>query len=317
MENMKISFIATSFNEEKSIGLLMESLLDQTRIPDEIVIIDGGSFDATVKKIKSYDKKFKYKKVRFVIYTKKGNRSVGRNEAIKMSRGDIVVCSDAGCILDKKWVEFITNPFLKNNIDVVAGYYKGKSKNVFQKCLVQYVLVMPDKVDSNAFLPASRSMAFKKEVWEQAGGFPEEYSHNEDYVFAKKLKKLRYKIFFEKRALVEWIPPKSHRNAFAMFFRFAMGDIQAKILRPKVLFIFLRYILGIFLLVYVIISKDMAAGYGLLVLFVAYYLWAIAKNYKYVNRPEAIFILPILQISSDLAVISGTLWGVINYGVQK
>jgi glycosyltransferase involved in cell wall biosynthesis len=48
---MKISFITTVFNEEKTIDRFFESLLGQTKAPDEIVIVDGGSTDDTLKVI--------------------------------------------------------------------------------------------------------------------------------------------------------------------------------------------------------------------------------------------------------------------------
>lgn len=309
---MKISFIATVFNEEENIDILMRSLLGQTKIPDEVIIIDGGSHDTTVERIKSYSREFEHKKVRFVLLTKKGNRSVGRNEAIKLSAGNIVVCSDAGCILDKKWVEFITDPYLTGKADVVAGYYKGKSNNVFQKCLIPYVLVMPDKVDPNNFLPATRSMAFRKLIWEKIGGFPEKYSHNEDYVFAHRIKKLGTNIIFEKNAIVEWVPPSTFIDAFKIFFRFALGDAEARIFRPKVVFIFLRYILGILLLFYAIIKSVNVLLIIVFALIIFYCIWAVAKSYKYIKDVRATLILPILQIGSDFAVMIGTIVGLIK-----
>ena len=55
-------------------------------------------------KIQSYSSKFK-------VIKKRGNRSVGRNEGIKRSTGDIVAITDAGCILDRNWIKNIAAPF--------------------------------------------------------------------------------------------------------------------------------------------------------------------------------------------------------------
>ncbi|MBN1967720.1 MAG: glycosyltransferase, partial [Anaerolineae bacterium] len=44
---LEISLIMTVFNEGDTIQAVMESLLAQTRPPDEIVIVDGGSTDDT------------------------------------------------------------------------------------------------------------------------------------------------------------------------------------------------------------------------------------------------------------------------------
>lgn len=304
---MKTSLVVTVLNEENYVGKLIDSISTQTKILDEIIIVDGGSTDKTVEKIqnsirqlagKNYNSKFK-------IIIKPGNRSIGRNEAIRIAKGDIILSTDSGCVLDKKWVKNIIEPFIDSEIDVVAGYYKGISKNMFQKSLIPYVLVMEDRIKEE-FLPATRSMAFKKEIWESIGGFDENLSHNEDYAFSLKLKSKRYKIKFKKDAVVYWSPRKNMIDSFAMFFRFALGDIEANILRPKVIFIFLRYIFALYLILLNFIMKSAPLGVITVLLFASYVLWSIYKNYKYVNSYKAFLYLPLLQFTSDMAVLLGT-----------
>jgi len=314
---MRISFITTVFNEEENISSLIESVLSQTKKPDEIVIVDGGSSDLTVANIKYQISNIKDSKVKFKILIKRGNRAVGRNEAIKQATGDIILCSDAGCILDKKWVENITKPFKDKSVDVIAGYYKGKTSSVFQKCLIPYVLVMLDRVNPDNFLPATRSMAFRKSIWKKVGGFPEEFAHNEDYVFAKRLKKLNAKIIFRKDAIVYWIPRSNTKDAFIMFYRFAKGDAESHIFRPKVIMLFSRYIIGLFLIVFYAISKSYLMLNTLYLILFIYVLWSIIKNYKYVKDIRAIFFLPLIQITSEIAVVSGTIEGLSNSSKRK
>ena len=50
----KITFISTIFNEEKSIINFMKSLLEQNCLPGEIIIVDGGSSDNTLKVIDDF-----------------------------------------------------------------------------------------------------------------------------------------------------------------------------------------------------------------------------------------------------------------------
>ncbi len=320
---MTISFITTIFNESGTIGRFLDSVYSQTKLPDEIIIVDGGSTDDTVSKIKDLRLKIKEKKVIFKLFIKKGNRSVGRNEAIKHATGDIIVCSDSGNILDKNWIKNITEPFHSkqdsstslrfsqkdNGVDVVAGYYEGMAKNVFQKSLVPYALVMPDRVDPNNFLPATRSIAFTKAIWKKVGGFNEKLSHNEDYVFAKALKKLGANIIFKKDAIVYWLPRDTIKEAYIMFFRFAYGDAEARILRPKVLLIFIRYFIIVGFLVLSIFLPSFYASEFFIVLILLYSIWAISKNYRYVKDVRAFFWLPIIQFTADVAVIKGTSLG--------
>lgn len=308
MAKIKTTFICTVLNEEESIEKLLNSLKTQTICPDEVIIVDGGSSDKTVAQLKAQsirqtqDKSSKLN-VPLRILVKQGNRAVGRNFAIKNAKHEIILCSDAGCELDKRWIEHMTSSF-KQNIDVVSGYYKGIASSILQQCLIPYVLIMPDRVDEKNFLPATRSMGFTKSIWKQIGGFPEKYSDNEDYVFANKLKNVNAAMIFNKKAIVYWYPPNSLQKTFYMFFRFARGDIEARILRPKVILIFLRYIGGFYLgIVYPPV---------LLFLVCLYVVWAIKKNYRYIKHPLAFFYLPFLQVLSDIAVISGSIIGWYN-----
>ncbi|OGH21850.1 MAG: hypothetical protein A3D75_01510 [Candidatus Levybacteria bacterium RIFCSPHIGHO2_02_FULL_37_18] len=308
---MKTSLVITVLNEEKTIENLLRSIGHQTVKPDEVIIVDGGSTDKTLSVISNFQFPISNKKIKLVILQKNGNRAVCRNEGILRSRNEIILITDAGCILEKKWVERISEPFKDSSIDVVAGYYKGKPKTIFEKCLVPYILVMPDRVIPHQFLPATRSMAFKKEVWKKVGRFNERFSHNEDYVFAKKLKQKGAKIVFIRNATVYWIPRKNIFQAFVMFFRFALGDSESGIVRPKVLFIFLRFSLGI----YLFFENRMFFTFLLSI----YVLWSIVKNYKYVRNSNAVLLLPVIQIISDIAVLTGTLFGIlkVRWATQK
>jgi glycosyltransferase involved in cell wall biosynthesis len=53
MISPKLSFITTIYNEEKTIEKFLDSLFFQTKKVNEIIIVDGGSTDTTVEKIKS------------------------------------------------------------------------------------------------------------------------------------------------------------------------------------------------------------------------------------------------------------------------
>ena len=216
----------------------------------------------------------------------------------------------AGCILDRDWFKNITSAF-DDKTNVVAGYYKARTGSIFEKCLVPYVLVMPDRVNPQNFLPATRSMAIKKSVWEKLKGFDQKLSNNEDYAFAKKIQANGFRIKFVKNAIVYWIPRANLYQAFNMFYRFAKGDSEAKIFRPKVVFIFVRYVLLLVLIIMFIDTKHSSLLVLIATLVFLYVLWSVMKNYKYVKKIQAFIYLPLIQVVSDFAVIMGTLRGLI------
>lgn len=309
---MKTSFVVTILNESETIESLLNSLASQTKIPNQILIVDGGSTDRTVFKIREFISKHKEVGKRIQLYQKPGNRSIGRNYGVEKATGEIILFSDAGCTLKNNWGEEIIMPFQDKETDVVSGYYEGKAKSDFQKALIPYVLVMPDKVNPDSFLPATRSMAIRKEVFEGLDGFDEKLSHNEDYAFAKKLEKQKKKIVFTKNAIVYWTPRNNLSQAFNMFYRFAKGDIQAGIVRPQVLFLFARYAIGINVLIAAFITQNQSLWYAIGVGLILYIIWSIQKNYNYVKKVSALFWLPVIQFTADVSVMLGSIVGLFS-----
>lgn len=310
---MKKAFIVTTFNEEKTIDKLFMSLSTQTVMPDEIIVVDAFSKDLTFEKVVAIKKEFKknYPGMRFEVFRKKGNRSMGRNFAIEKAASSIVAVSDAGCILKNDWFSQITRPFRKNNIDIVAGFYKPRAVRIFEKSLATYTCTPVEKVTKD-FLPSSRSIAFRKDVWDKIGGYPEYLNTCEDLVFARSLKRMGFSFEVCKKAIVYWPQKKNMWEAFKQFFFYAKGDGEALYLRFSSPFLFLRYISGIVLLIVVIKSQDRFLALFTLLLVVGYLIWSIYKNYRYVKKPQAIFYLPLLQLTSDIAVILGMSTGFIK-----
>jgi len=298
----KVSVICTVFNEINTLPDLIKSLSHQTRPPDETIIVDGGSTDGTWEYLK------RQKNIK--VHQKTGNRSVSRNFAISKAKNPIIAITDAGCIPEPNWLEELT----KLKADVISGYYRGIAKNIFQKCLTPYVLVMPDKTGRTEFFPSTRSMAIRKSVWNKYK-FNEHLWHNEDYAYAHTLKKAGYSFFFAPKAIVNWMPRKNLKEAAWMFTRFAIGDIQAGIFRPQVKKLMIRYAIALY--VFFLAIEIHFLFIPLVTLLLCYPIFSIFKNYRYVRHPLAFFWLPVLQITADLSVLSGTLIGFMSkaYGV--
>lgn len=310
---IRVSVCITILNEERTLNSLLDALAAQTVPPSEVIITDGGSTDGTMQILHekaSLRSSVPNVLIPLVILEKNGNRSVGRNVAISKAKNDWIAITDAGCIPHSDWLEELINQQQRSMSLVVAGYYDAVTSSPLQEAMVPYVLVMPDRADQNTFLPATRSMLLNKKIWSEAGRFDEQLSDNEDYAFAKKIAELT-PISFAKAAKVSWIPRETLGEFYRMLYRFARGDIQAGILRSKVVLIFLRYLLGsaIFL---TLLLTDQSADLVIFisVVLVAYSNWAIYKNFRY--APNSWYWLPVLQYIADAAVMSGSLRGIGN-----
>jgi len=311
---MKTSLVVTVFNEEKTIDRLLNSLAKQTEKADEIILIDGGSTDRTVEKIKAFKS---LKPLPQVIIAKGATIAQGRNRGIEEAKNEIIAMTDAGCEVHPDWFEKITKPFERKDVDIVAGFYRMTGNLVFQKCLACYLGVLPERLDPENFMPSFRSVALKKEIWQKVGGFNEKLEQcGEDTLFNYQAKQSGAKFLTIKEALVDWEMPKTLKEAFQKFYHYAKGDGQINI-KPhnlKILAIYSRYLLGILLL---ILGLSVPIFWSVLALLIAlYYFWAIVKNFRDVKALSAIVFLPVIQVISDWAVMAGFLLGSLN-GVNK
>ena len=289
-----LSLIVTVFNEEQTILALLESYKKQSLLADEMIIVDAESQDQTVNLIKKFSKD--HPKLNIKVFIKKGNRSVGRNLAISKSKGRWIAITDAGCILDKDWLKHLMREAKNSKSRVVAGYYQGTAKTKLQEVFIPYFLVMPNQLQKINFLPATRSMLIKNQLWSDLGGSDKNLDV-EDYQMAKRIEATGEKIAFAKDAIVYWESPKTWQEFWQKTKSFSKGDIEGKVFRKKVSLIFLRYLLGVITLLF---------NWQLAILFILLYsVWAIFKNYQYCSNSW--YLLPIVQVFSDMAVMTGVI----------
>ena len=305
----KISLIITVKNEQSSIIELLESIVAQTRRPNEVVIVDGESTDNTFNLSNNFIEQHQ-SDISWKLLRKESNISTGRNLAISKAQHDLIAITDAGCVLEQDWLEQLELCYLKHpEGTVVAGFYKGLPRTAFEEAVVPYVLVMPDQVDAETFLPATRSMLLPKKMWEVIGGFDENLTVSEDFAFAHQIVKKygQQAIVFCEQAVVGWRPRSSFKQFFTMLFKMAEGDVRAEIYRGKVKLLFGRYIGGLFILVATIKASSLQGLLFLIVGFLTYLAWSIRKNKRY--APSSWHYLPLLQIVADISVMSGSLSG--------
>lgn len=286
----KVSFVATILNEEKTIGGLLDSLESQTKKPDEVIIVDGGSTDKTTSIVNRYRQ---LKKLTYRLIKTKGNRAVGRNVGIRAAKYPVIALSDAGCILDADWLERITKPFSNKHLDAVAGYYLPVAKSLWEKCFAPFMAVMPDKFNKKNFLPSSRSLALRKNLAQALGGYPEKLDYCEDLMFARRLK-YKANMGVAANAIVHWQLPENLSEFFTALQNYARGDKEAFYLPHlvKIATVFLRYAVFIFL-------PPLLPLYLL--------IYPNVKHWHYVKRPSALIYLPITQLTADLAVMTGVI----------
>ena len=92
-QHIGISVVIPAYNAAKSIVRAVDSVLAQTRRPDEIIVVDDGSTDETAKRIKQYGSQVRY------IYQENAGPSVARNKGIEAAKNKWIAFLDA----DDEW----------------------------------------------------------------------------------------------------------------------------------------------------------------------------------------------------------------------
>lgn len=125
MESLpEISVVVTCFNEEKTIGECLASLMNQSYPEDryEIVVADGNSTDKTLDVVRSFDRGMP--RVAWVVEPRKGT-AAGRNAGIAAARFELVAFIDADCEAPKAWLMTLATSYLelkeKNGATVGVG----------------------------------------------------------------------------------------------------------------------------------------------------------------------------------------------------
>ena len=86
---MKISVIIPTHNRARFIGRALDSVLDQSEVRSEIIVVDDGSTDATEDVLRSYGDRVRY------VRQANAGPAVARNRALEMATGDYVAFQDS------------------------------------------------------------------------------------------------------------------------------------------------------------------------------------------------------------------------------
>jgi len=114
---MKITISISSYNQQSFLCDAIESALTQT-IPCEIVVVDDGSTDNSLKIAQRYEPKIK------VISQVNKGLSSARNTGIMNASGDYILFLDSDDILLPNCIERIQEEISKTNADIVAPSLK-------------------------------------------------------------------------------------------------------------------------------------------------------------------------------------------------
>ncbi len=228
--------MTTVLNAGPFIGEFLDSVRSQIRPPDEVVVVDGGSTDGTWEALRDAPG--------IVAISEPGaNIATGRNAAIRAATHDVIAVTDADCVLAPDWLERILTP-LERGAAVSAGFYRPLDPSLFEVYASAVSMPEPDELRPG-WLPSSRSIAFQRDAWESAGGYPEWLDVGEDMYFDHRLVGAGIRMELAPDAVTYFRVRPDLPSTWRRFARYAEGDAIAGMYRERHLLRFAVYALGL------------------------------------------------------------------------
>lgn len=301
---MQVSLITTVRDEEATIAALLDSVLAQTRRPDEVVVNDCGCRDRTMAIVAEYAG-------RLPLRTTAGgsNISQGRNTAIRAAQGPLIACTDAGLRLHRRWLEEIVAPLERGAADLVAGFFRPAPQTPFEQVLGAVNYPRLGEINPDRFFPAGQSMAFTRGLWEEVGGFPEDQPYGEDIVFTRRALARGGRKAFVPGAIVHFRPRESLAALFRQYSNYAYGDGLAGLWPRRHALRYGSYAVGLAVLV---AGAWWPALWGGLALAGAVYTFPFYRRLgpdlgalSPAWRVAALFLVPVIRLVDDVAKMVG------------
>lgn len=217
-KDVSISIIMPAYNVADYIQDTLDSIWNQTEIPDEIIIVDDGSIDNTVELISTHKLNNKIQ----LICTENYGQGVARNIGIRNAKSDFLYFFDSDDLLVSSFIEDIKNQIRKYpDVDLIlfsGESFKDKSngtvtftppsyirpfecRNVSQDKFLNLMTQHPDLSCSPCLYVSRRTL------WEEHQLHFNQYYHEDEeifypLIFSSERLSISRKVFFKRRIRV-------------------------------------------------------------------------------------------------------------------
>lgn len=196
MSSTFLSIIIPSFNGEKTLPTLLDSIFSGGIINFEVIVVDDASRDRTSSIVKNY-------KVRYERLKKNGGPAKARNHGAKIASGNVLLFLDNDVILDsgvlRRVVDFFESH--QNRVAVTGSWSREQSGGFFPryKALRDWSYWRHELYHKgDGYFFSTRIAAVRGDIFWKVGGFDEAYQKAdvEDMEFSYRLEKIG-KVYFD------------------------------------------------------------------------------------------------------------------------
>lgn len=230
-KKLTLSIVVPCYNEEKTIGNTIQTLLNlDYKYLKKIIIVDDQSTDSSFSIMKEYAKK--YSKV-FVVQTPKntGNAAGAKNYGAKFVDTDLIGFTDADSFPKKDSVRKMVGFFNNFSIGAVTSSVLVKNRNNLIELLqaVEYKVIAFTRkligiIEAIYVTPGPLAL-YRKKAFDGVGGF-DENNWTEDIEITWAIVKSGYRVEMSLMSEVYTVAPNNWRDWFKQRLRWNVGGIQ-------------------------------------------------------------------------------------------
>jgi len=313
---MVISAVCPVLNEDQNIQELIDFFIQAEPKDKELILIDGGSNDRTVKIIE--ENAIKYPNIK-LIHNPNKIVSYALNLAIPDCKGVYIVRLDGHSRYANDYFVAILKAFAKTGAGIVGGPTRTQYKTLTQEAIA-FAISHPagiggSKVHDEFYEGYSDSVTFgswKRDIFNITGLFDERLVRNQDDEFHYRAKSKGIKIYQSPDIKLYYSPRSSFSSLFKQYFQYGLykplvlkkikSEIKTRHIVPA---FFVLYILfSVFLAFYSIYFFAPLVVYALLIGFVSFFNTKSSRV-----RMRILVALPCLHIGYG----SGFLLGLVKF----
>jgi 2-desacetyl-2-hydroxyethyl bacteriochlorophyllide A dehydrogenase len=214
MSKVETSIIIRTFNEEKHIGRLLDSILNQNYTNWEIIIVDSGSTDNTLEIAKNYPAR--------VVRIDPEDFSFGRslNVGCQSAQGNYAVFASAHTYpVDNTWLQRIISPFDDPKIGMVYGRQIWiDTTKLSEERDFTIIYGLKSKILVEEAFGNNANAAIRMALWKEIP-YDERLTGLEDIDWAKKIQARGYYVYYKADACLVHIHQETYKQIYRRFER--------------------------------------------------------------------------------------------------
>jgi cellulose synthase/poly-beta-1,6-N-acetylglucosamine synthase-like glycosyltransferase len=248
-----VSVVIAARNEENNLPFLLTALANQTYSPKlyEVIVANDDSTDKTAAIVQQFAEKWPNFQLLNVQDRQeaKSPKKNALNQAIQAAQGEVILSTDADCLVSQYWIETMVANFTPN-VAMVSGFSQTKLKNWEKSKLIQkyeqfdFLVLMTAAAGAISagkyFSSTGQNIGYRKSAFEKVGGF-QKIKHlisGDDVNLMQLFRKAGFKIrfsFFD-HSFVQTQPISGFKQFLNQRFRWASNYKWQLLLNPEFFF---------------------------------------------------------------------------------